>query len=139
MFPTLFQTNGMFHTAFQTNGIFHTAFQANGMFHTAMEWCIQLFRPMEFSIQLFRPMEFSIQFFRPMEFSIQLIAFLSLSSWCLVIVVWLFLWVPWVRVLTRILKIGVKMLFARKTWSFTILFYWHFLKSWSQNQKVGVK
>ena len=32
------------------------------------------------------------------------------------------------RVLTRILKIGVKMVFARKIWSFTILFYWHFEK-----------
>ena len=30
------------------------------------------------------------------------------------------------RVLTRILKIGVKMLFARKNCSHTILFYWHF-------------
>ena len=30
------------------------------------------------------------------------------------------------RVLTRILKIGVKLLFAGKNWSFTILFDWHF-------------
>ena len=30
------------------------------------------------------------------------------------------------RVLTRILKIGVKLLFARKIQSFTNLFYWHF-------------
>ena len=43
------------------------------------------------------------------------------------------------RVLTRILKIGVKMLSVGKSWSFTILFYCDFLKSWSQNQKVGVK
>ena len=42
------------------------------------------------------------------------------------------------RVLTRILKIGVKMLFSRKKWSFTILFYWHFEKV-GVNQKVGVK
>ena len=31
------------------------------------------------------------------------------------------------------------MLFARKIWSFTILFYWYFSKSWSRNQKVKVK
>ena len=43
------------------------------------------------------------------------------------------------RVLTRILKIGVKMLSAGKSWSFIILFYCDFWKSWSQNQKVGVK
>ena len=30
------------------------------------------------------------------------------------------------RVLTRILKIGVKMLSTRKVWSFTILHYWDF-------------
>ena len=34
--------------------------------------------------------------------------------------------VPRPRVLTRILKIGVKILFARTNRSFTILFYWHF-------------
>ena len=31
------------------------------------------------------------------------------------------------------------MLPSRKSWSFTIQFYWHFSKSWSQIQKVGVK
>ena len=36
------------------------------------------------------------------------------------------------------LKIGVKMLSTRKVWSFTIPLYWD-CKSWSQNQKVGVK
>ena len=41
------------------------------------------------------------------------------------------------RALTRILKIGVKTLPSRK--SFTIHFYWPFSKSWSQIQKVGVK
>ena len=39
------------------------------------------------------------------------------------------------RVLTRILKIGVKM----QSWNFTILFYSDFAKSWSQRQKGGVK
>ena len=39
------------------------------------------------------------------------------------------------RVLTRILKIGVKM----QSWNFTILFYSDFAKSWSQRQKVGAK
>ena len=43
------------------------------------------------------------------------------------------------RALTRILKIGVKTLPSRKSWSFTIHFHWHFSKSWSQIQKVGVK
>ena len=43
------------------------------------------------------------------------------------------------RALTRILNIGVKTLPTRKSWSFTIHFYWHFSKSWSQIQKVGVK
>ena len=43
------------------------------------------------------------------------------------------------RALTRILKIGVKMLPSRKSWSFTIQFYWHLSKSWSQIKKVGVK
>ena len=42
------------------------------------------------------------------------------------------------RALTRILKIGVKMAPFRKSWSFTILLYWDFSKSWSQIQKVGV-
>ena len=54
--------------------------------------------------------------------------------------------------LTRILKIGVKMLSSRKGQCFTILLYrwqmnihlppvlyWDFSKSWSQSQKVGVK
>ena len=31
------------------------------------------------------------------------------------------------------------MLPSRKSWSFTIQLYWHFSKSWSQIQKVGVK
>ena len=31
------------------------------------------------------------------------------------------------------------MLPSRKSWSFTILFYSDFAKSWSQRQKVGVK
>ena len=44
-----------------------------------------------------------------------------------------------IRALTRILKIGVKTIPYRKSWSFTIHFYWHFLKSWSQIQEVGVK
>ena len=43
------------------------------------------------------------------------------------------------RVLTSVLKIGVKMLPSRKSWSFTILFHWDVAKSWSQRQKVGVK
>ena len=43
------------------------------------------------------------------------------------------------RALTRILKIGVRTLPSRKSWSFSIHFYWHFSKSWSQIQKVGVK
>ena len=43
------------------------------------------------------------------------------------------------RVLTRILKIGVKMTPSRKGWSFTIHLHWDFSKSWSQIQKVGVK
>ena len=43
------------------------------------------------------------------------------------------------RALTRILKIGVRMLPSRKSWSFSIHFYWYFSKSWSQIQKVGVK
>ena len=33
----------------------------------------------------------------------------------------------------------LKMLSSRKSWCFTILFYWDFAKSWSQRQKVGVK
>ena len=42
------------------------------------------------------------------------------------------------RVLTRILKIGVKCCRPEKVGSFTILFYWVFPKSWSQKWKVGV-
>ena len=44
-----------------------------------------------------------------------------------------------IRALTRILKIGVRTLPSRKSRSFSIHFYWHFSKSWSQIQKVGVK
>ena len=44
-----------------------------------------------------------------------------------------------IRALTRILKIGVRTLPSRKSWSFSIHFYWHFSKSWSQIQKVEVK
>ena len=40
------------------------------------------------------------------------------------------------RALTRILKIGVKMLPSRKSWNFTIQFYWHFSKV--KNSKFGV-
>ena len=43
------------------------------------------------------------------------------------------------RVLTRILKIGVKLLSFGKVWSFTIFVYLDFLKSWSWIKKVGVK
>ena len=46
---------------------------------------------------------------------------------------------PPVRILAKILKIGVKVLSSRKSWSFSILFYWGFAKNWSQRQKVGVK
>ena len=46
--------------------------------------------------------------------------------------------IPMGRALIRILKIGVKTLPSRKSWSFTIHFYWHLSKSWSQIQKVGV-
>ena len=42
------------------------------------------------------------------------------------------------RVLTRILKFGVKYCPPEKSWSFTILIYWDFPKSWSQKWKVGV-
>ena len=43
-----------------------------------------------------------------------------------------------IRVLTRILKFGVKCCPPEKSWSFTILIYWDFPKSWSQKWKVGV-
>ena len=39
------------------------------------------------------------------------------------------------RVLTRILKIGVRMLFARKNWSFTILFLLALLKKLESESK----
>ena len=52
---------------------------------------------------------------------------------------WCALWGTTLRALTRILKIGVRKLPSRKSWSFSIHFYWHFSKSWSQIQKVGVK
>ena len=41
------------------------------------------------------------------------------------------------RVLTRILKIGVKMRYFLKCWILPILYYLAFSKSWRQNKKVG--
>ena len=47
--------------------------------------------------------------------------------------------IQFTRALTRILKMGVKiMALSRNSWSFTIHLYWDFSKSWSQIQKVGV-
>ena len=58
-----------------------TEFASNGNCNCSMFCCTLLFVPSSFAIILMGKRE--------------LVALLSLSSWCLVIVVWLFLAVPW--------------------------------------------
>ena len=47
----------------------------------------------------------------------ELVALLSLSSWCLVMVVWLFLAVPWVCLRFVIVVFSDHTIFEQKTWS----------------------